>query len=110
MPDVTSPHTVYWPSRKPASSKQMQNCELALLGFIVRAIEQTPRTLCSRLNSAGSSGLSEPPVPVPVGSPPCALVPGRSEERRVGKECVSSCGSRCTPDHIKKQIKHKSTV
>src|SRR3546814_18963531 len=28
MPDVTSPHTVYWPSRKPASSKQMKNCEL----------------------------------------------------------------------------------
>src|SRR3546814_14759979 len=23
----------------------------------------------------------------------------RSEERRVGKECVSTCRSRCTPDH-----------
>src|SRR3546814_18484383 len=23
----------------------------------------------------------------------------RSEERRVGKECVSSCRSRCSPDH-----------
>src|SRR3546814_10932104 len=25
--------------------------------------------------------------------------PGRSEERRVGKECVSTCSSRWSPDH-----------
>src|SRR3546814_12243483 len=25
----------------------------------------------------------------------------RSEERRVGKECVSTCRSRCSPDHVK---------
>src|SRR3546814_18830388 len=29
---------------------------------------------------------------------------GRSEERRVGKECVSTCRSRCAPDHLKKKI------
>src|SRR3546814_18953865 len=29
----------------------------------------------------------------------------RSEERRVGKECVSTCRSRCSPYHTKK--KHK---
>src|SRR3546814_17590665 len=28
----------------------------------------------------------------------------RSEERRVGKECVSTCRSRWTPDHKKKKI------
>src|SRR3546814_13278227 len=28
----------------------------------------------------------------------------RSEERRVGKECVSTCRSRWAPDHSKKQI------
>src|SRR3546814_13960507 len=28
---------------------------------------------------------------------------GRSEERRVGKECVSPCRSRWAPDHQKKQ-------
>src|SRR3546814_12671983 len=28
---------------------------------------------------------------------------GRSEERRVGKECVSTCRSRCAPDHKKKK-------
>src|SRR3546814_15287018 len=27
---------------------------------------------------------------------------GRSEERRVGKECVSTCRSRWSPDHEKK--------
>src|SRR3546814_12339987 len=26
----------------------------------------------------------------------------RSEERRVGKECVSTCRTRCSPDHKKK--------
>src|SRR3546814_11010072 len=30
----------------------------------------------------------------------------RSEERRVGKECVSTCRSRWSPSHIKKK-KHK---
>src|SRR3546814_19284114 len=30
------------------------------------------------------------------------LILGRSEERRVGKECVSTCGTRWVPDHLKK--------
>src|SRR3546814_14529081 len=34
---------------------------------------------------------------------------GRSEERRVGKECVSTCRSRWSPYHSKKH-KHKSIV
>src|SRR3546814_11861766 len=29
----------------------------------------------------------------------------RSEERRVGKECVSTCRSRCSPYHSKKKTK-----
>src|SRR3546814_13712365 len=28
----------------------------------------------------------------------------RSEERRVGKECVRPCSSRWSPDHVKKNI------
>src|SRR3546814_14420972 len=28
-----------------------------------------------------------------------ALQYGRSEERRVGQECVSTCRSRCSPEH-----------
>src|SRR3546814_13887988 len=31
----------------------------------------------------------------------------RSEERRVGKECVSTCRSRWSPDHYKKKTKNK---
>src|SRR3546814_19248345 len=36
----------------------------------------------------------------------------RSEERRVGKECVSTCRSRWSPHHYKKKtsIRHKPTV
>src|SRR3546814_13468327 len=33
----------------------------------------------------------------------------RSEERRVGKECVSTCRSRWSPYHSKKNINNKST-
>src|SRR3546814_11210760 len=32
----------------------------------------------------------------------------RSEERRVGKECVSTCRSRWTPQHSKKPPKHNN--
>src|SRR3546814_13636333 len=31
-----------------------------------------------------------------AGCPSCSM---RSEERRVGKECVSTCRSRCSPQH-----------
>src|SRR3546814_19031531 len=31
----------------------------------------------------------------------------RSEERRVGKECVSTCRSRWSPDHYKKHTTNK---
>src|SRR3546814_15345491 len=33
----------------------------------------------------------------------CALLPCRSEERRVGKECVRTCRSRWSPYHYKKK-------
>src|SRR3546814_11264364 len=36
---------------------------------------------------------------------------GRSEERRVGKECVSTCRSRWSPSHYKKKkSKHRECV
>src|SRR3546814_9660002 len=34
-----------------------------------------------------------------VGDPPRDVGPSRSEERRVGKECVSTCRSRWSPYH-----------
>src|SRR3546814_13858112 len=33
---------------------------------------------------------------------------GRSEERRVGKECVSTCRSRWSPYHYKKKTERRS--
>src|SRR3546814_3976282 len=50
----------------------------------------------------------EPAVPASGVDDPCALerapdrqphFPGRSEERRVGKECVNTCRSRWSPYH-----------
>src|SRR3546814_18208641 len=38
-----------------------------------------------------------------------ASVARRSEERRVGKECVSTCRSRWSPSHEKKQNNNKKT-
>src|SRR3546814_10361282 len=42
-------------------------------------------------------------IPSPTGLPraclSCVHYPGRSEERRVGKECVSTCSSRWSPVH-----------
>src|SRR5476651_1960720 len=74
MPDVTRPHTVYWPSRKFESFSTMKNWLRALLGSLVRAIETAPRVCGSLLNSAGSSS-PMPPEPVPAGSPVWAMKP-----------------------------------
>src|SRR3546814_16615239 len=35
---------------------------------------------------------------------------GRSEERRVGKECVSTCESRWSPDNYKKKTTTQHTI
>ena len=53
----------------------MKNWLLALPGSCARAMPQTPRTKCRWLNSGGIFGSLLPPVPVPVGSPPCAMKP-----------------------------------
>src|SRR3546814_7652417 len=37
--------------------------------------------------------------PHDIGSPPDFLIEARSDERRVGKECVSTCRSRWSPYH-----------
>src|SRR3546814_14034934 len=42
--------------------------------------------------------LQPPPAQSPIGPIPVAKA-GRSEERRVGKECVSTCRSRWLPYH-----------
>src|SRR3546814_18306027 len=54
--------------------------------FLRKAVEVVNR---ARLWHSGDRRRAEEPV-------------GRSEERRVGKECVSTCRSRWSPDHKKK--------
>src|SRR3546814_15949743 len=58
------------------------------------------------LDEAGISGLS---LTIDVGLETENLTIARSEERRVGKECVSPCRSRCSPYHYKKKKKKKQT-
>src|SRR3546814_12954095 len=54
---------------------------------------------------------SGPPAPSQPPSPEWSHEPRRShqrsEERRVGKECVSTCTSRWSPSHYKKKITTK---
>src|SRR3546814_13715011 len=38
------------------------------------------------------------------------IVLARSEERRAGKECVSTCRSRWSPYHYKKKVKYTTTI
>src|SRR5690606_7004292 len=68
IPSITWPQIEYCRLRKPASSKQMKNCELAEFGFWARAIEQVPRPWFMFENSAWRSGLLEPPMPARRGS------------------------------------------
>src|SRR3546814_19935048 len=53
----------------------------------------------------------DPDVPliVPEVNPDAIDEYKRSEERRVGKECVSPCRTRWSPDHYKKNITQTST-
>src|SRR5262249_36579649 len=43
IPSTTLPHTVYWPLRNGASSKQMKNWLSPESGFCARAMETVPR-------------------------------------------------------------------
>src|SRR3546814_3886212 len=64
------------------------------------------RRICRVTRAEGSSvrpsGL--PSSPAPRMSPDAPAIHRRSEERRVGKECVSTCGSRWSPYHKKKEL------
>src|SRR3546814_11897998 len=62
-----------------------------LAGWITTEVGRQPWTLYGLLRTSESA------------SPPDAP---RSEERRVGKECVSTCRSRWSPSHEKKKIKN----
>src|SRR3546814_18765523 len=75
---------------------------LGLSGFALTAASVTPQAsewYRARL------GLSAAPSQPPAQADPLAeAILQRSEERRVGKECVSKCRSRWSPDHSKKKL------
>src|SRR3546814_11889873 len=51
---------------------------------------ETARGVVAEIESAGGEALA------------LAIDVGRSEERRVGTDCVSMCSSRCSPYHLTK--------
>ena len=53
----------------------MKNWLLAEFGLWERAMPTEPRLYCVWVNSAGTLGRSDLPVPVPVGSPVWAMKP-----------------------------------
>src|SRR3546814_12870952 len=55
------------------------------------------------LGGMGPDPLPRTLVPMKATSGPLPLGDDRSEERRVGKECVSTCRSRWSPYHSKKK-------
>src|SRR3546814_3161873 len=56
---------------------------------------------CPRLRDRGGDPCSAVCVPITILGTPTAVIhaPGRSEERRVGKECVSTCRTRWSTYH-----------
>src|SRR3546814_14672088 len=62
--------------------------------------------------------LCHPPLPLHLpprgralgGCPPPGRFGARSEERRVGKECVSTCRSRWSPSHYKKKTTTSTSI
>src|SRR3546814_21158069 len=60
----------------------------------------------SDARSASSASLLEPATAAVVAESPArrAALTSRSEERRVGKACVSTCRSRWSPYHSKKKV------
>src|SRR3546814_14333521 len=80
-----------------------------LMGSVIERLVIRPIKNAAALSIVATFGLSimlQESVRATFGAAPKRLlppiqgtVPMRSEERRVGKECVSTCRSRWSPDH-----------
>src|SRR3546814_20089075 len=94
---------------------------LATISASAASVTETPRHSAAHLAPTRArasllGGLSNRPrLSAPIGRASQSLstldigytvfAEPRSEERRVGKECVSTCRSRWSPSHTKKKIK-----
>src|SRR3546814_11011961 len=90
-------------------------CGFGAPAHIIRAHCLSPCPHC-QIEATSQNHLGHRPALIPKSDKsyahPCSIIIGsaapfhRSEERRVGKECVSTVRSRWSPDHEKKK-KHK---
>src|SRR3546814_19933540 len=98
-------------------------CSSDLLPGMVYAVVARPPVVGGKLRSVRSDKALQVPgvlkvmeIPSYSGAPAFQALGGvavvasntRSEERRVGKECVSTCRSRWSPDNSKKKHKTKT--
>src|SRR3546814_19549026 len=86
--------------------------QAAELDFLTRIsiLHRFNRPLCEAVSGdaracARADGPPEAPTPGSV----CGVPASRSEERRVGKECVSTCGFRWSQYHYKNNKTHTQT-
>src|SRR3546814_11448128 len=78
----------------PSSSAPLASLCLKGLGISLKIRCPTPRIGCWLPRSRVNSSL-------------CTFTQKRSEERRIGKECVSTCRDRVSRYHYTKKILHK---
>src|SRR3546814_17716622 len=106
--DVCSSDLILLPKEiKPEQKQAIEDFD----DLTVRALEEEDYAQLPGIQRALNSGLSKGTL---IGANEPSLTEmhrsiARSEERRVGKECVSTCRSRWSPDHKKKKKNTPST-
>src|SRR3546814_10486467 len=76
----------------------VQTCALPICQYMIRSHHQSPITSRHEIRPV-LDGLLTATLPTVPSEPPATSKVSRSEERRVGKECVSTCRSRWSPYH-----------
>src|SRR3546814_12847143 len=95
-------------------SSDVCSSDLGLHTTVAGEMANRSRTELGKEGLARQAGFRSPaqliaaPTGSHIGDAARLVQVGRSEERRVGKECVSTCRSRWSPYHSKK--KHKNTM
>src|SRR3546814_11836515 len=98
--DVCSSDLGDWAAKARAMSLRVRGAMLAhpeLADMIGREFRRSPTSL--RVNAHMIEILSDSGVPDAALAQTYWTISSRSEERRVGTECVSTCSSRWTPYH-----------
>src|SRR3546814_15992822 len=93
-----------WSSDVCSSDLQEEPANMGAWSWLDRRLETLARTCGVRQPSVGYRGRLESASPAGSfhelhSAHQAEIVASRSDERRVGKECVSTCRSRWSPDH-----------